>query len=82
MFLANGQSLMGRTSSLAFLLGKGIGLNLFHHYLEGLLRKSKFEIGSLVPGMVALLTTLANRKVVNFSYLVGLLNNIKNPLQS
>lgn len=49
-----------------FFLRKGIGLNRFASYIKGMFRKSKYEVGLLSPGLVALMTMLANKKV--FSY--------------
>jgi len=73
---------MGRANIVQFLLKKGLGLNNFRHYLTGLLRESKYSVGSLSPGFLALLTMLTNKKVFTLSYLIGLVNNPKIPLQS
>jgi hypothetical protein len=73
---------MGRANITQFLLKKGLGLNNFKHYLTGLLRESKYSVGSLSPGFLALLTMLTNKKVFSLSYLIGLVNNPKIPLQS
>lgn len=58
---------MGRSNIAMFLLNKGIGLNNFRKYINGLLRQSKYSEGSYAPGYLALLTMLANKKVFSLS---------------
>jgi len=81
-FLSDSSSLMGRANILDFLLRKGLGLSNFSHYTRDLLRESKYSEGSSSPGFLALLTMLVNRKVFTYSWLLGLINNPKSPLQS
>jgi len=82
LFLSTSRSLMGRVSITYFLLKKGIGLDHFRTYIQGLLRQSKYTEGSYSPGFVALMTILSNQGVFTLSWLIGYLNNVKNPLQS
>nr|UPW42258.1 MAG: putative RNA dependent RNA polymerase [Yunnan mito-like virus 54] len=81
-FLSTSHSLMGRVTIVDFLLRKSIGLNRFHHFLEGLLRKSRYDKGSLSPGYLALLTIMSNKGVFTLSWLIGYINNVKNPFLS
>jgi hypothetical protein len=73
---------MGRANIADFLLNKGIGLSRFSHYLRDLLRESKYSVGNCSAGFLALLTMLTNRNVFTISFLIGLVNNPKIPLQS
>jgi hypothetical protein len=57
---------MGRVNILYFLLNKGIGLNNFSHFTKGLIRKSKYDLGLLAPGYLALLTMLINKKIFTY----------------
>lgn len=82
LFLQDSSSLMGRANITDFLLNKGLGINNFKHYLKGLLRESKYSPGVLSPGFFALLSMLVNRKVFTTSWLIGLVNNPRNPLLS
>jgi hypothetical protein len=81
-FLSSSSSLIGRVSMLDFFLRKGIGLNIFRKYTADMIRATKFTRGLLGPGYAAMLTILANKRVFTYSYLLGLLNNTKVPLQS
>jgi len=81
-FLSSSSSLMGRVNILYFLLNKGIGLNNFNHFTKGLIRKSKYDLGLLAPGYLALLTMLINKKVFTYRWVIAKVNNVKVPLQS
>jgi hypothetical protein len=54
---------MGRANIVEFLLRKGLGLNDFSNYLKKNLRESKYSVGSLNPGLLALMTMLSNKGV-------------------
>jgi hypothetical protein len=82
LFLAESRSLMGRANIINFLLHKGLGLSNFSNYLKSGFRESKYSVGVITPGLLALLTMLVNKKVFSTSWLIGLVNNPKVPLQS
>jgi hypothetical protein len=82
LFLSESRSLMGRANIISFLLKKRIGLDNFSNYLKRNFRKSQYDVGVITPGLLALLTMLTNQGVFTLSWLVGLINNPKVPLQS